>query len=333
MATRRQAILEGVQAAQRLQKILKIKERFAEGTLSRINVFQAAVDSGAGLLFRPLKGLLGAFLGQPVVPTPGIIITTQRELHVQRFTAAHELGHMCLEHQPSCDSQVGLWRNDAADLKEVAADSFASEFLLPRWLYVYHARRQSWKTRDLQNPDVVYQLSLRMGASYDATVWGLEGHKILGRNDVRKLRQVAPKTIKLRALGSRIPLSNPWANVWVLTENDNGLELEGGPDDIIILRFQENASAGYLWDDALLLSQGVEILSDEREAVEVSDCGGAVTRVLAIRVAEAGQYRVALSEKRPWNPSDVGEQFFASFDLRGKERGLSRNSRELMAAA
>ena len=43
------------------------------------------------VLFRPLEGLLGAY-----VPTPnsaGMLVTTQRDHHVQRFTAAHELGH------------------------------------------------------------------------------------------------------------------------------------------------------------------------------------------------------------------------------------------------
>ena len=84
---------------------------------------------GALLLFRPLRGLLGAYLGQPSFPRAGIIVSTQRDLHVQRFTAAHELGHMVMGHEPSLDGEeIGLWRGESSNPQEVEADAFASEF-------------------------------------------------------------------------------------------------------------------------------------------------------------------------------------------------------------
>jgi len=45
--------------------------------------------------------------------------------------------------------------------------------MLPDWLVVAHARRHKWSKRDLVIPDTVYQLSLRLGASYAATCWAL----------------------------------------------------------------------------------------------------------------------------------------------------------------
>lgn len=34
------------------------------------------------------------------------MVTTERSLHIQRFTAAHELGHVILEHRGSMDREI-----------------------------------------------------------------------------------------------------------------------------------------------------------------------------------------------------------------------------------
>jgi len=61
-----------------------------------IDVFSAILLLDVPLLLRPLKGLLGAYLREP---TPGVLVTTERSLSIQRFTAAHELGHCLLKHE------------------------------------------------------------------------------------------------------------------------------------------------------------------------------------------------------------------------------------------
>ncbi len=331
---RREAILEGTQAAQRLHAQLRTKEAFEREGSSRIDVFKAAHRLGALLLFRPLSGLLGAYLGKPTFPMPGIIVSTQRDLHVQRFTAAHEAGHLFMGHTvTSLDEQIGLWRGEVKDLQEIAADAFASEFMLPRWLYIHHARRHQWVTEALSRPQNVYQLSLRMGASFDATCWGLQGHQILTRDIADKLRELEPKKLKLDALAGRAELSNSWADVWVIDENDDGLTFEGGPHDVVIFRCRERASAGYLWDEARLQEHGFEILADEREQPDPELLGGEVTRVLVTRVREAGEYRVSFAERRPWKPDDSAAHLSVSFDLQGKEQGLPRFARKTAAAA
>ena len=332
--TRRQAIFEGTLAAQRLHAQLGMKEAFERGGLSRIDVFETASRLGALLLFRPLSGLLGAYLGKPDFPMSGIIVSTQRDLHVQRFTAAHEIGHLFMDHTTtSLDEQIGLWRGESKDLQEVAADAFASEFMLPRWLYIHHARRHQWGTQALKKAQNAYQLSLRMGASFDATCWGLQGHGILQRDAADALRAIEPKKIKQTALGGRVALSDSWADVWLIDEGDDGLTFEGGPNDIVIFRCAERASSGYLWDEALLEQIGFELLSDERESSDADSCGGAVTRVLVTRVREPGEYRVAFSERRPWSPNDAVAKLSVSFDLQGKEHGLPRFARKTAAAA
>ena len=329
---RRQAILQGTQAAQRLHARLGTRKSVEAGTSSRVDVFGTADALGAVLLFRRLKGLLGVYFPPPLSPVPGIMVSTARDLHVQRFTAAHELGHLYMQHTPSLDEEVGLWRDGSRDVQELAADAFASEFLLPRWLYLYHATRHQWDTVALQDPQNTYQLSLRLGASYDAVCWGLQSHKILSPHVVAQLRDVEPKTLKYAALGGRAPLDNAWANVWVATEADHGMTFEGTPDDVVIFRFPEHAAAGYLWDDAQLRAQGFDVIADRRHQDTDDGCGSAITRILITRVREPRRYGASLVQRRPWLPMDAGPTVSITFDMYGKEQGLPRHLRRAPAA-
>lgn len=59
---------------------------------------------------------------------PFILVNSSPPVVRQRFTLAHEFGHHCLHHGDVLDEHV---RWDATDPKEVAANKFAAEFLLP----------------------------------------------------------------------------------------------------------------------------------------------------------------------------------------------------------
>lgn len=329
--TPREAILEGAQAAHRLHAQLGTRAAVEREGLSCIDVFAAAKRLDAVLLFRRLEGLLGAYVPNPGV-TPGIIVSTERNLHIQRFTVAHEIGHLFLQHELSLDEHVGLWRGASNNLKEVAADAFASEFMLPRWLYIRHAARQRWETAAIQDARVAYQLSLRLGASYEATCWGLEGHRILRPHVATKLREVEPKKLKIEALAGRAELTNPWADVWILTRGDGGLRFHGNPEDIVIFRIPERSSAGYLWDESRLCDDGFDVLADEREETD-RQCGSTVTRVIVTRMRESRECRFSLSERRPWLPDDSVATLTIDFDMHGKEEGLPRFVRKAIAAA
>ena len=89
MARVRDAILSAVSEADRMHQKFKTKVR-AETGEGRIDVFEMLVDRDIPVMFRPLSGLLGAFLDDPA---PGVMVTTKRPLPVQRFAVAHELGH------------------------------------------------------------------------------------------------------------------------------------------------------------------------------------------------------------------------------------------------
>jgi len=321
-------------AAKRLHARLgTVKEFKKHPALSQIEVFRTAAQQGAVLLFRPLGNLYGAYLPETEDSVPGIIVSTQHFLHTQRFTAAHELGHLCLGHVPSFDDQVGLWRGESKDLNEVAADAFASEFMLPKWLYIHQAVRQGWKAADFKNPDVTYQLSLRIGASYEATCWGLGGHKILRDGAADALRGYTPKELKLAALDGHAELDDSWADVWVITERDDGMAFEGGPNDLVVFRCRERVSSGYLWDEHPLGTQGFQILSDHRVQGAESEYGADATRVLITKVVEPGRYRIDMSERLPWKPTETFGKLSVAMELQGKERGLPRFARTDLVAA
>jgi Zn-dependent peptidase ImmA (M78 family) len=330
----RETILGATLEAERLHKELKTQEKLSQLS-SSVDVFGAIVHLDIRLLFKHLDGLLGAY-----VPTPvrnGILVTTERQLAVQRFTAAHELGHAYLKHDVSLDDEQILKRspfsNAVYDLREVAADTFASMFLMPEWLINFHAEHQGWDWRSLSDPISVYQLSLRMGVSYDALCRTLRRYNLLDQKDLATLTAIPRKEIKQKILENH-PAKNWYPNVWLLTEQDEGSIIHGEPTDIFVVRLKEMSGAGYLWNLDQVRAAGFVIVADERRLPPTEDAiGGAVERVLMAQAEIPCNGTISAAQARPWNPADAVASFTFGYDFRGKERGLPRVAREVQLAA
>lgn len=331
MANRRDAVLDGALEAARLLKELGLREK-VEKTGGFIDVYAWIAELNVPLLFKKLDGLLGAYIPSP---SPGILVTTERQLPIQRYTAAHELGHFFMKHAVSLDDEEILHRSlfvDVGDYNEVAADTFAAMFLMPNWLLKYHAEHQDWGVSDLADPKNIYQLSLRFGTSYEATCRVLNRHKVLNYSQMTSLLQVQPKEVKKRLL-EPFELENWRPNVWVLTEKDSGLQIHGEPDDLFIVRVKENSGAGYLWDFENVRKAGFELVSDERKITKALDSiGGAVDRVLTAKAIDELYGTVELVHARPWEPESPIAHISFSYDVH-KERGMSRYAREREVAA
>ncbi|RYF48696.1 MAG: ImmA/IrrE family metallo-endopeptidase [Cytophagaceae bacterium] len=257
MVDARAAILTGAKAAHMLHRDLGIQEQLERSGGGRIDVFGAIAKLGATLMFQPLDKLLGAYVPDD---EPGILISTKRPLPVQRFTGAHELGHLYLRHEPSLDDDKILRRapfstSSRLDRQEREADAFASMFLAPMWLLALIVKRQQWAPESLSDPVIVYQLSLRLGTSYSATCHALERHRAIDRYERERLLSFEPKNIKRSLLSGYEPPD--WrSDVWVITEKDEGILIEGGRNDLFIVRVLENSSAGYLWSFEELKAAG-----------------------------------------------------------------------------
>lgn len=329
--TTRDAVLEGAQAAARLHEQLGTRAA-VQASFGCVDVFGAILETHAALIFRPLEGLLGFCIKGPT--TPGVVISTQRPLRIQRFTGAHELGHVVLDHTLSLDGPEILGRGGARNDVETSADSFASAFLLPKWLLQLHARRQGWNRASMSDPHVLYQLSLRVGASYEATCIALERHEIIDVATRERLTAMPRRKLKAELLGD-FAVENYFPDVWLLTERDEGLTIEGQPDDLFVLRLSEKGGAGYLWDTKGLIEAGFAILRDQREIPPPTEAvGGPVTRALTARRSEPASGAFSLELKRPWQKTCAPiAALRIAFDLYGKEIGMPRAvRRQLMAA-
>jgi Zn-dependent peptidase ImmA (M78 family)/predicted secreted protein len=297
---RREEILSAIYEADRLHKQHHTEARAKHGE-GRIDVFGMLVDRNIPVMFRPLRNLLGAYIDRP---DQGVMVTTQRPLPVQRFTAAHELGHAALGHETSLDKEETLMRalfetGGRYDPREIQANAFAAELLTPQWLIVEHMNRQGWKREDLTNPVIVYQLALRMGSSYSATCYALAECKGIDRPTCNKLLTVRPKTIKQSVVKPYEP-DSWYADVWLVTERDNGMVLEGSRSDLVVLKFQEHASSGYVWQFGDLVDAGLAIREDGHFGQSDQHIGGIAFRTVIAEAEDGASGHVTLREVRPW---------------------------------
>jgi Zn-dependent peptidase ImmA (M78 family)/predicted secreted protein len=323
MADNREAILKGAKAAHTLHRDLGVRESIERDWTSRIDVFGAVSKLGGTLMFQRLDKLLGAYLPGA---EPGVLITTERTLPVQRFTCAHELGHLYMQHEPSLDDEQILRRapfssSSTINHQEREADAFASMFLTPAWLVAQLLERQQWTADKLLNPVTAYQASLRLGTSYAATCYALERHRVLNRVQRDNLLATEPKEIKKAILTHYKPPD--WrADVWVISDRDEGALIEGGRNDVFVVQLRENSGAGYLWSFEELERAGFTIVSDDQESEEPDDSeavGGVLTRRVTARSGSRTRCNVTLHEERPWIPQKRSNEFHLRCDLRGPE--------------
>ena len=297
----------------------RILAKFPSDNRTSFDIIGAVASMKIPLLFRPLNKLLGAVIAYDG-GVRGIIVTTQRDLHVQRFTLAHEFGHFLLGHPLTFDQTIGVSGRNASKSRpaeEVAADTFASELLGPKRLVLDSAKRHGWTKRRLHKPDNIYQLSLRLGISYQATCWALVTSSVLTQGEARRF-QVEPVKDRKRALAPANMIADSWADVWALTKADTGTFLEAGPDDLFAVHVQDHASAGYLWQ---LVDTGsnAEIVGERRTSPDGA-YGDHSSRMVYVRFGAPGIHRLVFEHIRPWSKATL-DHIEIRIDGYGKELG------------
>jgi len=327
----RRSRLRGAAAAEKIQKVLEVRQRLTS-THERVDVFDALAWLDVRVIFKPLDGLLGAYIrGEQ----PGVMISTRRPLSVQRFTAAHELGHAVMNHEPSLDSPTVLRRaaysqkspkvsGFASYLQEIEADAFAGTFLLPNWLITYHAWKHGWSRSDLTSEDILYQLALRCGASYQATVWALERNNFISDTARTQLLNVEPKQIKQR-IGHVRGAAETRYDAWVLNEGDDKADIAITVGDTVTVDLSQQASAGYLWIPKAPTPASLTEL-DSSVSVAPDLVGAPSTRRAFYRADNQGFGSLRFEHKRQWERNSLGEVAF-NLSIMEPEHGLSRANR------
>ena len=331
-----------------------------------IDIFQIIQDAGIWLMFQPLKNLYGAYI--PQQSSVGIIINSGHPLSLQRFTAAHEYAHYVLQHPLSLDDEGILQRaGNSSDPREVAADAFAANLLMPLHLVNRMLGRMGLSSRPSQLTDIqAYQLSLDLGVSYAAAVNQLVFLKKIDSELGEQLRK-PPRAIKLQI--ARAPLENPRADIWPLDLTYAGRKLNLRVHDELSIHLPENPSTGYLWtfDDpsipataAAHLDAGAEpggppagaeageaghtsvaaplaLLCNEFEQETSLEgparFGSSGERYLRLRVLHPGRYMLRLFKRRSWEAAaPPAEAFEVVLNVIPKSHGLSPQQQLLLAA-
>ncbi|MCM3487150.1 ImmA/IrrE family metallo-endopeptidase [Kocuria rosea] len=215
-----------------------------------IDPFQAIEDAGLALSFQPMKDLLGAILpGEP----GGVLINSARPASLQRYTAAHELGHWYLDQDVlSLDTDAAVFGHPH-EARELDAQVFAAHFLMPLELLHSTARRYGVKRGTTVYPEQAYQVARDMHVSYEAAVRQLSNTRIITATNRDRLLKVQPAAIKQR-LTDGLPLPNARGDVWIVEHPRDRAAIEAVVGDAILLRLTEQPATGYRWcaESALL---------------------------------------------------------------------------------
>jgi Zn-dependent peptidase ImmA (M78 family) len=87
-------------------------------------------DAGANVVVLDLpEGVAGAYIARPDCPL--VFVNGGQWIARQRFTLAHEFGHLRMGHETVVDKQVAI-SGHLRDPNEVCANAFAAEFLMPK---------------------------------------------------------------------------------------------------------------------------------------------------------------------------------------------------------
>ena len=196
-----------------------------------VDVFGAIEWLGLWLVFQPLRNLLGA-----VVPhgSGGILITTQRQPSVQRYTAAHEIGHWLLDHDRlAFDTENDIFSPAVAE-RERLAQLFASYFLMPPPLvHATVARHRPGRSVPMSAAQA-YLVARDMNVSYEASTRQLANLGIVTDLERDALLDAPPLRAKQELAHGHRP-QNGYADVWLVDERSMHHRLDVLLDDEIVI--------------------------------------------------------------------------------------------------
>jgi hypothetical protein len=210
----------------------------------QVDVFSICEDLGLWLTFLPMDGLLGAFVPEG---TGGVLITDRRPVTVQRYTAAHELGHWRLEHGHglALDGEEHVFGANPVE-RERLAQVFAASFLMPPPLILSLLARIGVGDHGPVGPKEAYFVAREAGVSYEAAVRQIANLQVITSGQVNTLLDVRPLAVKTELAGGRRP-SNGYADVWPVDEQWNDQLVSLRAEDEVVVSLPENRSTGYRW--------------------------------------------------------------------------------------
>lgn len=274
-----------------------------------IDVFSEIERCPLWLLFEPLDKLYGIYMrGRQ---GSGVNVHSGHPVALQRFTAAHELGHHVLGHDSSIDSADSIMGN-AQSLQEHEAQSFAAHFLMPLQLINRLLKRIGLdRTAEGLTPVQAYQLSTMADTSYRAMVGHLVTLDKITHAQAAKWRKLRPVNLKAE-LGAGVSPLNRRAQLWRINEQQARSTVYIYGEDEVHVALRENPSTGLTWT-ARVQDGPVELVNSwmgsptTEEAAQV--VGNAGLRHLRLRACQSGKAMVTADLARPQAPDRIYETF------------------------
>lgn len=207
-----------------------------------IDPFAAIDHLGLTLNITKLDNLLGAVLPQG---DGGVLITSERSPAIQRYTAAHEIGHWILHADHlRMDGETEILGQPSSEM-ERQAQLFAGYFLMPPPLL-----NQAINAYDLRrgaiHPEHVYLLSRDLDVSYEASARRLYMAKLIDDITLTQILEFGRMSAMQRASGGHRP-ADGLADVWDATSIEEVVSLVVEERDEVILGLDEQRLAGWRW--------------------------------------------------------------------------------------
>ncbi|HWC49893.1 MAG TPA: ImmA/IrrE family metallo-endopeptidase [Solirubrobacterales bacterium] len=242
-------------------------EDMAVDTAREIDVFAAIESLGLDLLFRPLVGAAGLYIGPHAERPGGVLINSRHRRARQRYTGGHELGHHLMGHSPSLepeDRSTGAL-SEQLPPEEMLAEAFAAWFLMPPELV--DKVMDDLALRRPRGPADVYALALRLGTSFEATALHLANLKLVQPGEAREWASMSLKWVK-EALCAGHPPTSYRGDIWALTVGRDKLRLALAAGDRLVLTLPDSPAR---YGNAILsvvTDAGVEEMLDGTRIIE-----------------------------------------------------------------
>ncbi len=184
---------EGLAPYRKLSAIADSVRTAAELSTPPISVYRALAYFGIRVRMTALNGISGAFIPEAPNRVAGVLVNSNQPADRQRYSAAHELGHYVLAHAENDRDQIisPLGRRFAP--KEIEADSFASDLLMPEALLGAEIKRLS-RSEPLERQ--VYRLGDRFLVSYQAMIYRLANLSVISATQKESLLKTRPSDVE-----------------------------------------------------------------------------------------------------------------------------------------
>ena len=285
-----------------------------------VPIFDIIEDRGIWLSFETgLDRLLGTYLR--VGSAAGIAVNAARPLSLQRFTAAHELGHHELGHESHLDLEESM-TDPCRDPRELQAQTFAASLLMSELAVEALLERRG---QDPDRPDLsavdVYSISAELGVSYQAAVTQLRVLSKISATSARELGKASPLHLKQMLLGGRRP-DDAWASVRRLTLADNLREVVLHVSDEIDVALPEMPASGCEWELPADIGHTFTLVNDRRESSNTESDGTlfgvADSRHVTLKACKPGHTRLDFISRYP----EDGDGEVASLTVHAVTRAL-----------